>query len=379
MYPVFTKKLIYNTKSPYINLGKLPSVNPNTQTKFIIKIGDEFFCFHTGTSTYTPYYRTISKTKNFIDWEHSPEGVGCSGYIRYDMIANAFFVVTESVNNSTSTMEYIVYKVNPDFSYTQYSLYSGSTSNQSTAVTGISRLGNRLFLLKLEGRYTSKSFYSDDNGQSWNQTVLGATTGWGVGSSGGCYLSSNGVTAITNFYFGNKGSEYRTTTNGINFITTSSRAIVKNIPFTTVQKLININTTNMRIANADTTDDIIYTVPKNFVTSIGFIYNNYYISTPSQTQTISTSSSDTNFLDYFGKVNIIDINTGNLYIFDKMLKNTLSTSTSSSNTTYKHALAIHGIIDNELYISYGNTSSGYTLLKVAIDYVLTHKRPYIFS
>ena len=42
-------------------------------------------------------------------------------------------------------------------------------------------------------------------------------------------------------------------------------------------------------------------------------------------------------------------------------------------------LAIHGIIDNELYISYGDTSSGHTLQKVAIDYVLTHKKPYIFS
>lgn len=353
-------------------IGVLPSDFSETRYN-LIKIDNEFFAINNNGAekgTKTTDVQTlnfISKSTDLKNWTGSKIG---SGHTVYDEDSGYFFSVTLGLNYNTNCVAYHVTKINPKtFEYKITTIMSPTAlSTTSRYISQVQRIGNYLVLYYVRGNCDTYSFYSSDNGETWNNKKL-SSVNLRLGASS-YIIASNKTKALVNGYIGSSTSSVKCFTSPTAYQNSNCAACKSDRPgYSYGSNFYNYFASN-KIVNL-TTDFINYSKTLNVLSdSIGnqcIFYDKYLISTSSPNYKLSSPPDD---ISYHGKITIYDITTGEMYYFDTGLDVQYQSGSGDYAYIYTNT-QIAGFIDNEIYFVFrGKTTNGYKLAKVPVSYVI---------
>ncbi|MBR1625513.1 MAG: hypothetical protein IJ681_00045 [Bacteroidales bacterium] len=381
---IFSKRLL-NTiieeqedpNAPVKILGTMPT-DFYAGSYYLMKRGDEFFAINTGgpqngtTLTTVQTLNFISKTKDFKTWTGSQIG---SGHTVYDRESDSFYSVTLGERYKTgatnNAIAYHVTKINPDtFEYTITTLMPElSMSETSRYISQVQRVGNYLVIFYLRDHTNQYVAYSGDNGANWTNAKLSTISSFAMGGSG-FTIASNKNKLLANVYMGSSTSVRKCFTTPTSYVASNCQTCKSDMPdYSYGNTLYYYNYSAKTVSY--TTDCINYSktfnVLQNTVGNRNICYDKYFITANTMSYSKKSPPEDTS---YYGKINVYDTSTGQMYCFDTGLDIPYESGSGDYIYVYSY-IQIVGFIDDEIYFIFQSQSKkSYRLAKVHISYVL---------
>lgn len=382
---IFSKKLLNTVveeeqedpNAPVKILGTMPT-DFYAGSYFLMKRGDEFFAINTGgpqngsTLTTVQTLNFISKTKDFKTWTGSQIG---SGHTVYDIESDSFYSVTLGQRYKTyapdNAIAYHVTKINPDtFEYKITTLMPEYDMTQtSRLISQVQRVGNYLMLLYLRDHTNQYIAYSSDNGETWTNVNLFATSNWAMGGSG-TTITSLKTKLLASGYYGSSTNTRKCFTTPTSFVNSNLQTCKSDMPeysygntlyyFNYSAKTISLSKDCLNYTNT-------FSVIQNTIGNRSICYDKYFISANTMSYSKKSPPDD---ISYHGKINIYDTTTGQMYCFDTGLDIPYESGSGDYIYVYSYILLV-GFIDNEIYFIFQNQQKkSYRIAKVHISYVL---------